>query len=164
MLHKIIASYNIVEISKIAHAYHFNTFTSLSLRVALSKSAKLHMLRIKFHPHKFYKLTKSYRIFCVQSTLNSIHLGMTELFNALKLKILRNTYLDNYVNMKWNMFFSLLRNKYLSVKSRLSIDCFYALSFSVNRTFHNSTKSTKLVETRVAIHPRNLRTIKWVEL
>ena len=99
---------------------------------------------------------------------------MNELFNVLKIMILRNTvakfinhkitsanmYLHNYVSMILNMFFSLLRNKYLSVKSRLSIDCFYASNFSVDRTFRNSTKSTKLVETRVAIYPRDLRTIK----
>ena len=103
---------------------------------------------------------------------------MNELFNVLKIMILRNTvakfinhkmilnitsanmYLHNYVSMILNMFFSLLRNKYLSVTSRLSIDCFYASNFSVDRTFRNSTKSTKLVETRVAIYPRDLRTIK----
>ena len=89
-MNKIIASYNIVEISKIADAYHFNTFTSLSLRVALSKSAKLHMFSIKFHPQQ-KKLTKSYLIFCVQSTLNAIPLLMNELFDVSKLKFLRNT-------------------------------------------------------------------------
>ena len=103
---------------------------------------------------------------------------MNELFNVLKIMILRNTvaninhkliinsfttanmYLHNYASMILNMFFSLLRNKYLSVKSRLYIVCFYASNFSVDRIFRNSTKSTKLVETRVAIYPRDLRTIK----